>query len=108
MTIKREPYQPTTVISPGETIAEFLTEQDVIPATLAAQMEQSLETIDLMINGQTAITTERATLLERIFGVPADYWINHEREYRTYLASDGSKDNRNGGEPAAQLTIALG
>ena len=91
--MKRESCQPSTVTSPGETSADLLTEQNVTPATLAAQMGQSLNTIDLMINGQTAITTENATMLERIFGVPADYWISHEREYRAYLARDGGKDD---------------
>lgn len=93
MALTGVPYQAQTVTSPGETIADLLTEQDVTPATLVAQMGQSLNTIDLMISGQTAITTESATMLERIFGVPADYWINHEREYRAYLARDDGKDD---------------
>ncbi len=76
------PYQAQTVTSPGETIADLLMEQNKTRAEFADEIGLPLKTIGLIISGQAGITPETAVMLERVLGVPADYWIKHENGYR--------------------------
>ena len=93
MTEERVLYEPQTVTAPGETLADLLEEQNMTQTELAERMGRPLKTINQVINGKKAITPETAVQLERVFRVPADYWIKHEGEYRAYLARQQEEEN---------------
>jgi HTH-type transcriptional regulator/antitoxin HigA len=85
MTEQRIPYRPETITPPGETIAHLLDERCMTQTELAQRMGRPVKTINEIVNGKTAIRPETALQLERVFGVPADYWLNHEAQYRASL-----------------------
>ncbi len=93
MAIIGMPYQTQTVTSPGETIADLLMEQNKTGAEFANEIGLPLKAIGLIISGQAAITLETAVLLERVLGVPADYWIKHENGYRESIARNDKADD---------------
>ena len=77
---------PDFVTSPGETLSEMLDERKMTQAELAERMGRPKKTINEIIQAKTAITPETSVQFERVFGVPAEFWINREARYREYLA----------------------
>lgn len=82
---KRVPYQPETISPPGETVADLLEERGMTQTELAQRMGRPVKTVNEIIHGKAAILPETALQLERVFGVPVDYWLNHEAKYRASL-----------------------
>ncbi len=80
------PYQPERVSHPGETVADLLEEQNMTQTELAQRMGRPFKTINEIINAKAAITPETALQLEKVLGAPARYWLNHEANYRAWLA----------------------
>jgi len=71
---------------PGDTLAEQLEYTGMSQAELATRMGRPKKTINEIIKGKAEITSETAIQLERVVGVPADFWMNLERNYRLRLA----------------------
>lgn len=69
-------------IPPGETLAETIEAIGLTQAELAMRMGRPPQTINEIINGKKAITSETAIELERVLGTPAHVWINLEKEYQ--------------------------
>jgi len=66
---------------PGEYLLEVLQEKGISPTELAQVLNCSTFTLNEIIQGQIAITTEIAWQLERFLGVPATIWIGLQAEY---------------------------
>lgn len=79
-------YRPDKVSAPGETLADLLKERVMTQAELAERTGRPLKTINEIIKGKAAITSETAIQLERVFGTPAEFWNQREANYRAYLA----------------------
>jgi len=79
-------YAPTVVSAPGETLAELLGERDMTQRSLAQRMGRTPKTINEIIKGKAPITPETAIQLERVLGVPAEFWDARERVFRAYHA----------------------
>jgi HTH-type transcriptional regulator/antitoxin HigA len=79
-------YQPESVSPPGDTLADLLEERGMSQAELAERMGRPTKTINEIIKGKAMITPETAIQLERVFGVPADFWNNRESLFRQYRA----------------------
>ncbi|MBS4070437.1 MAG: HigA family addiction module antidote protein [Algoriphagus sp.] len=71
---------------PGDTLLETITELGISQSDLANRMARPIKTINEIIQGKTAITPETAIQLERVTGVPADFWLEREKNYRLELA----------------------
>jgi HTH-type transcriptional regulator / antitoxin HigA len=50
------------------------------------------KTINEIVAGKAAITSDTALQLEKVLGVPASFWTNHERIYRDTLARHRETD----------------
>jgi HTH-type transcriptional regulator / antitoxin HigA len=75
------------VISPpGDTLAETIYELKISQTELANRMGRPVKTINEIIQGKTAITSETAIQLERVTDIPADFWLEREKNYRLELA----------------------
>src|SRR6266487_2512420 len=61
-------------------------------AELAERMGRPLKTINEIVAGKAAITSDSALQLEKVLGVPASFWTNHERIYRDTLARRREKE----------------
>lgn len=67
---------------PGATIKEQLEDKGISQSEFAAKMEMSEESLNRLLNGKARLTSEIATKLENVLGVPAKFWINLETIYR--------------------------
>ena len=79
-------FEPNFAVPPGETLAETLETLGMTQAELAERMGRPLKTINEIVAGKAAITSDTALQLEKVVGVPASFWTNHERIYRDTLA----------------------
>ena len=75
-------FRPLYAVPPGETLQEFLDEREMSQSELARRMGRPFKTINEIINGKAAIMPETAIQLERVLGVPANFWTNLESQYR--------------------------
>jgi addiction module HigA family antidote len=87
----RNQYEPDEVSPPGETLQEIIDDRGMTQAELATRMGRPKKTINEIIQGKAAITPETALQLERVLDVPADFWVNREKNYRASLARRGEK-----------------
>lgn len=79
-------YTPDYVSPPGDTILELIGELGMSQVALSTRMGRPIKTINEIIHGKTQITPETALQLEKIFNVPADFWLTLENQYREFLA----------------------
>ncbi len=79
-------YRPDAVSPPGETLEELLDERGMTQAELAERTGRPKKTINEIIQGKAALTPETAIQLERVLGVPANFWLTREQHYREFLA----------------------
>jgi HTH-type transcriptional regulator / antitoxin HigA len=79
-------WQPDWTVAPGETLLEALQERGMTQSELAQRLGRPLKTVNEIIKGKTAITSETAIQLERALGISARFWSGLERQYRDTLA----------------------
>src|SRR5271167_2799890 len=86
-------YFPDVVSAPGETLEETLESRGMSQAELAERTGRPSKTINEIIKGKAAITSETAIQLERVLGTPAEFWNQREANYRAYLARQKESEN---------------
>lgn len=74
-------YKPDFISHPGETILELLEEKSLTQAELSRRMGRPKKTINEIVQGKAAITTETALQLERVLGVSSRFWLTRQRHY---------------------------
>lgn len=79
-------YSPDYISPPGDTILELTNELSMSQVELAQRMGRPIKTINEIIHGKAQITPETAIQFEKIFSVPADFWLTLEKQYREFLA----------------------
>jgi len=84
--VKKKAFCPNYAVLPGETLRETLEALGMTQAELAERMGRPKKTINEIITGKAAITSETALQFERVLGAPASFWNNLERNYRETLA----------------------
>lgn len=85
-------YTPELVSLPGETLQEVLDERGISQAHLAERTGRPKKTINEIIQGKAAITPETALQLERVLGIPAEFWNSLESTYREHVARIEERD----------------
>jgi addiction module HigA family antidote len=70
---------------PGDTIQEHIDFIGMTQAELAERMGRPKEKINDVIKGREPISTATAFQLEKVLGIPASFWLNREKTYRTEL-----------------------
>lgn len=73
------------VIPPGYTIKEQLEDRNINLNDFMAKMNMSKEDVELLIEGKIKLTNNLAYKLELILGLPKQFWINLENNYRNKL-----------------------
>src|SRR4030043_874947 len=79
-------FIPDYAVPPGETLLETIEAIGMSQAELAERTGRPKKTINEIIKGKAAITSETALQLERVLGAPAGFWNNLERNYQENLA----------------------
>ncbi len=70
------------ITPPGATLFDLLEERGMTQAELAESTGRPLKTINGIIAGKIAITSETASQLERVLGPTAEFWSQREANYR--------------------------
>ena len=83
---KRSEYTPDSVSPPGETLLEILDDRGMTQAEFAERTGRPRKTINEIVKGKAAITSETALQFEHVLGISAAFWSNRERRYREHLA----------------------
>jgi len=79
-------YKPDYAIAPGESLKDLLDSSSMSQAELAKRTGRHVKTINEIVKGKAPITPDTAIQFERVFGVPAHFWNNVERNYQETLA----------------------
>ena len=79
-------YEPDTAIPPGETVKEMLESLCMTQEDLAERMGKRPSQINEIASGKRPVSVETAIAFERVLGLPADFWLNLEKNYRLALA----------------------
>jgi plasmid maintenance system antidote protein VapI len=79
-------------IAPGETLREWMNENSMAmsPSTVAVMAHLSVSEVEGILRGSRRITARIAAGLERATHIPARFWRNLERAYRSDLAAGRS------------------
>ena len=77
--------------TPGQLIADLLKEREWTKRTLATILGKDESTINKIISGKSAVTTEVALALEDIFGMPAEKFLELQRSYDLAIARLSSR-----------------
>ena len=72
-------------IPPGYTIKEQLEDRNINLNDYIAKMNMSKEDVELLIEGKVILTNDLAYKLELVLGLPKQFWINLENNYRNKL-----------------------
>ncbi len=76
---------------PGQLIAELLSLRGWSQRTLAAVLEKDESTVNKIMAGKGAVTTETALALEDVFDVPAERFLELQRKYELAVARIANK-----------------
>ena len=88
----RNEFQPDVAFPPGETLQEMIDVLGMTQAQLSERMGRPKKTINGIIKGDVAITSDTALQLERVLGIGASFWNNLEHKYQDYLARVKEKE----------------
>ena len=85
--MKRRPTHP------GEMLREdFMPDHDLTVASLAEAVGVSRQSINELLRGRRAVSTEMALRLSRLFGNSAEFWLNAQRAVDLWDANQAVKD----------------
>lgn len=72
-------------VSPGETIIELTIAHKLEILDMMEKLECSIEEVNDLLSGKIAINNEIANKLEQIFDIPAQFFLNLEKNFRESL-----------------------
>ena len=81
MAEKTTGISPELLIPPGETVEDVLEDRAMTKDELALSTGFSKSYIDGILCGSKPITENFAKTLERVFAVPASFWMNLQANY---------------------------
>ena len=79
-------HEPDYAVPPGETLVEALEEAGLTQVELACRAELSAKHVNRLAKGHVALTPAVAVKLERVLGIPSQFWIAREANYQARLA----------------------
>lgn len=71
---------------PGDTIQETIDILGMSQYELAERLGKNIKNVNQIIKGKESISSETAIALEKVLGIPADFWLERERQFRKELA----------------------
>ena len=79
-------FRPGYAVAPGETLAELIEERAMTQTEVARRLGISLKHANQVVRGSASISAELALGLEKVFDIPAGFWLSRESFYRAALA----------------------
>jgi plasmid maintenance system antidote protein VapI/DNA-binding XRE family transcriptional regulator len=81
-------FDPDWVISPGETLRDWIDENGLtVRSTATVCGRMPVERLARILDGKQPITRKDAAALAHGTGIPAQLWLNLERQFREGLAA---------------------
>ena len=77
------PHEPAELIPPGETLSEWLTQEEMTQVEFARRAGLTPKHITQVVKGKVGISPEVAVAFERVTSVPARYWAQLDANYQT-------------------------
>lgn len=90
-TTNENAFSPDYIEPPGGTIADLLEEQGMTQTELARRLGVSLKHLNQVVKGGASISAELALGLEKVFSVPANFWLTRDSIYRAYAARQAER-----------------
>ena len=83
-------HRPPT--HPGEMIREeFLVPLEITQTELASRLGVSFPRLNEVIRGKRGVTPDTALRLERVLGMPAEFWLGLQQDWDLWHAMHGTK-----------------
>lgn len=79
-------YFPESVTHPGEILLEALEERNLGSKEFAVKTGKPEKTISAVLNGESSITPDMAVLFEQVLKIPANFWLEAQRNFDEYIA----------------------
>lgn len=86
--------EPDWLVTPGETIQDFLDRLGMTQSDLAERLGMSTKHVNELIRGKTSICLRTSVLLSRVLGGDSDYWLRLQQLYdreKIRLAEDNQQ-----------------
>lgn len=80
----RNPFIPDVVLPPGSMLSIMLEDIGMSQATFAKNAGISAKHVNEIIKGKMPLTEVSASAFEKVLGVPAEFWLRAEGEYRAH------------------------
>ncbi|MCR5454062.1 MAG: HigA family addiction module antidote protein [Bacteroidales bacterium] len=84
---------PFAATHPGELIKDELKERGMSQKQLSDITGIGRSVLNKTINGKRSLTRELAVALENTFGIPADYWLNLQKQFDEDVAQIAKRNN---------------
>ena len=84
-------YIPENVSHPGTTLDEKLKEMGMSVKEFAVRTSKPEKTVIAIIKGDSSITPEMAVAFENVTKIPANFWMNRQRNYDECVARSKRK-----------------
>ena len=82
---KQNQYFPQSLPHPGATLVEKLEEMGLSSEEFAACTGKPEKTINAVLTGNCAITPDLAAQFESVTRIPANFWMNSQRNYDNFM-----------------------
>lgn len=79
--VKEQSFTPDAVTPPGDTLREMIEHADMKQVELAERTGLDKKTINLIVQGKAPVTQETALAFEKVFGLPARFWMALETQF---------------------------
>jgi HTH-type transcriptional regulator / antitoxin HigA len=79
--MKTQAFEPDYAVPPGATLVETMASLGMTQTELALRTGLSRKTINGIINGREVISADTAIQFERVFRVPARFWLALQRDH---------------------------
>ncbi len=86
-------YYPETVTHPGITLSERLNELGMGSKEFAVRTGKPEKTISHILSGEGSITPEMAVMFEDVLQIPANFWLNRQKQYNEAIARQKRKED---------------
>lgn len=78
---QQQRFTPDAVTPPGDTLREMIEHAGMTQVELAGRTGLDKKTINLIVQGKAPITQETALAFEKVFGLPARFWMALETQH---------------------------
>jgi HTH-type transcriptional regulator / antitoxin HigA len=86
------PLDRSLLSPPGDTIQETIDTLGMTQVELAMRMGRPKEKVNDLIKGKAPLSIDTAIMLERVLGIPVNFWIKRESAYQETLARIEEKE----------------